>query len=123
MTEIPLRDDGRSGDLEEGDGIYTARIEDRGRRDFEWAPALQLLRAGTFEEAFINYSTFYRLPEPGTLEPAGAYRSPVIRYHRPSFRRFLVDFDLVHPNEAGAERISRALVPVLNRLLRERNGR
>jgi lysophospholipase L1-like esterase len=119
MAEILVRDDGKSGDLVEGDGVHTARIEDDGRRDFEFAPAVQLFRAGTFEEAFINYSTFYRLPDPDSLEPRAEYRSPVLRYRRPAFRKFLVDFDLVHPNAAGTERISRALFPVLLRMLHE----
>ena len=113
MEALPLRDDGKEGDRAAGDGVWTCRIRDPGGRNFEFAPAVELLKHGTAEEAFINYSTFYRLPGPKGLAPAGVYRSPLIRYHRPSFRKFLVDFDQVHPNARGAELIARSLAPVV----------
>lgn len=117
IVDVKLRDDGKGGDLEAGDGIHTCLIEDDGRRDFEFAPAYQIVKVGAQEEAFLNYTTFYRLPDPRDLEPRTLYRSPVIRFNRPSFRRFMVDFDLVHPDAKGADRISRALLPVLLEIL------
>lgn len=111
MEVLALRDDGKGGDRAAGDGTWSCTLRDDGRRDFEFAPALERLRRGAAEEAFINYSTFYRLPDPQTLAPAGVYRSPLLRYHRPSFRGLLVGFDQVHPNARGADLIARALVP------------
>ena len=107
---LPLRDDGTGLDRAPGDGIYTARLVDRGRRDFEFAPAMKVLieRAGAYEQ-FVETAVFYRLPDPKTLKEKGLYYSPVIGFSDPPFAAFLMDFNKSLLNAAGARRVAAVL--------------
>ena len=111
LTErLLLRDDGTRLDRAPGDGIFTARVVDHGRRDFEFAPALKLLieRAGAYEQ-FVETAVFYRLPPLNRLQEKGLYYSPIVGFSNPPFQKFLMEHDKSLLNAAGARRVAAVL--------------
>ena len=107
---LMLRDDGAYGDRVAKDGIFTARIPDDGRRDFEFAPVMRILMKQVMTRFLtLNNDTFYTLPDPETLGEGGHYYSPVIEFRKPAFHDRLSSFSTVLPNAEGARRIAEGI--------------
>jgi hypothetical protein len=108
-----LRDDGTNLDLQAGDGIYTARIQDYEAQDFEFAPARRILLQGGAFQLFMNTDPFYCPPALEEVEEMGVYYSPVIEFRKPSFHAYVTEFDGNVLNPEGAQVIAEALTRVV----------
>jgi lysophospholipase L1-like esterase len=122
LNRLHINDNGEYLDRQAGDGIFTARFEDDGTRNFEFAPANRMLvdQTSGIYQLFLNNNTFYPLPPPEALEDTGLYYSPVIDFSRPSFGDGLMDFSATLPNEQGARLIAEALVPPVREILKRK---
>jgi hypothetical protein len=119
LTEwTQFNDQGKMGDLEAGDGIFTATLLDEGDRSFEFAPCIKMLmQQNLTRQLFINHDTFYRLPPVERFKDKGLYYSPVYEFRKPAFHELLMDFNHALPNEKGTRLIAATLASIAAKLM------
>ncbi len=105
-----LHDNGKWGDIEAGDGIFTATIYPEEIDAFEFAPATKILLDGMIFQLFMNQNPFYRLPRDLNPNDKSVFYSPVFDFDKPFFQEYLADFDSTLPNSRGALLIAKSLV-------------